>query len=584
MKVVKSTPSLANRVRKKLAAIAFFVSITFIIIALRLFHLQINLSRTLFSLGQKNFLRIEKVESPRGNILDAYGTLLATNRPIKNIYWHGTGQRSLNAAQQEVLHLLINIINTPIAPKEILTADVLIAEKKRRRLLLASDIDFEQLSKIAEQFPNHENIIIDTSFKRYYPYKSYASHILGYLGRINVKQREGKMGLEKMFETNLRGEQGEIAKTIDSVGKNLASKKLKDALVGNNIQTTLDIGLQDIIETVFPDNQNGTFIVMDPETGAIRAILSRPSFDPSIFLKPIKIEEWQALQKKRPFLNRAFNASYPPGSIFKLVTISASLEHGLVKADTTWECKGYHTFANRKYWCHRRYGHGELTTKQAVAQSCNIIFYQIGERIPIDLLADYAYRFGLGEKTNIIFPEGKGLIPTTEWKLMAKGERWWPGETLSATIGQSFLLVTPIQIARMISSIFTGQLVTPRILINEPVQKRKLEIKPETLTFLKESMRSVITRGTGRRLSRVKDIIIHAKTSTAQTSAFGKQKLGNKYREHGWFVAHANYKQHAPITLVILAEHAGSSRVATDIAKNFLLEYKKLMDKKGKNG
>jgi penicillin-binding protein 2 len=318
---------------------------------------------------------------------------------------------------------------------------------------------------------------------------------------------------------------------------------------------------------------------MDPSDGAILALVSRPNFDPNIFLAPINPAQWQMLQNKQPFLNRAFNSCYPPGSIFKLVTASAALENGLITPQSSVFCHGYMTFAERRYWCSQRDGHGRLTASQALAKSCNILFYEIAKKINIDVLAQYAHKFGLGRKTNICFSEKEGLIPTNSWKMESKGERWWPGETLSAAIGQSYLLVTPIQVACMISSIFTGYLVTPRILINETLKKQPLEIRHSTLEFLRESMRAVVTKGTGIRVSHVKNIEIYAKTSTAQIKNFKKDDNPEEtHQEHGGFVAYFKYKDNKPLTIVITAENAGTSRVATAIAKEFLIEYKKLMD------
>jgi penicillin-binding protein 2 len=284
------------------------------------------------------------------------------------------------------------------------------------------------------------------------------------------------------------------------------------------------------------------------------------------------------MQNEHPFLNRAFNAHYPPGSIFKLVVASAALEQGIITPETIWDCKGFISFSGRRYHCHVLEGHGKLTVSQALEQSCNPLFYDIGTKISIDTLAEYAYKFGLGEKTNILFPEKKGLIPSSMWKLNTLGERWWPGETLSAAVGQSFLLVTPIQIARMIASIFTGQLITPRILAEEKVKTHPLNIEQKTLELLRQSMKKVVTQGTGKRINRVKDIEVYAKTSTAQTSALHKRHKGRIYQEHGWFVAQFRYKQNRPLIIVVLIEHAGSSRVPTVVAKKFLINYKKLID------
>lgn len=553
--------------------------IVLLIIAARLFVLQIHLTETFLKQGQKNFIRTEKIASPRGNILDRNGVLLVTNRPITSVYWIGTGNRSLSAEQHEKIEQLQEILGISLYATDKQKDELRNTERKYKKLLIARDISFEKLGKLQELIPHHPNISIDTDFERLYPYHSFASHILGYLGSMNTNQ-EGRMGLEKMCDDLLRGQEGSTLKIINSYGRPLSQTMVAQPNVGAEIQTTLDATLQSIVESVFPKLYAGTFIIMNPQDGAILALTSQPSFDPSMFLKPILHDEWNALQAtKQPFLNRAFSAHYPPGSIFKLITMSAALEHGLVQPDATLTCKGYYLFAKRKYWCHRRYGHGELTAGEALEQSCNILFYEIGKHIDIDLLADYAARFGLGEKTNVLFPEKEGLIPTRAWKRTVKGEQWWPGETLSAAIGQSFLLATPIQIARMIASIFTSELVKPRILMQEPIEKKPLNIKPETLDFLRKSMQKVVTAGTGRKLSKVKDIEVYAKTSTAQITDFSKRNLGDQYLEHAWVVSYFSYKDHTPLTIVIVLENAGSSSAATTIAKNFFVEYKKRMDR-----
>lgn len=564
---------ISNKINRIKISIWFFLAL----IVIRLFYLQINLQKIFFRQGQQNFLRTEKVQSLRGNILDCDGMLLATNRPVTNLYWRGSGKYDLDQEQIHLLEQLDTILNASLLTDHSLINTIKNSERRYTKIKLASDISFDQLSQIEEQFPNHKNIVIETHFKRFYPYQSCASHILGYLGTINVKSM-GKMGLEKLFEEELKGQDGLTIKTINSFGKNLAETEIKKTLAGQDIHITIDISLQHIVEKVFPQGKTGTFILMDPEDGALTALVSRPNFDPTIFLSPITVSDWQSLQEKQPFLNRAFNACYPPGSIFKLITASAALENNIISPDSTWNCKGYVRLGKRKYWCHQHQGHGELTTVQAIAKSCNVLFYEIGKKMNINLIAHYAELFGLGEKTGIMFSEKEGLVPTAEWKMETKGERWYQGENLSVAIGQSFLLVTPIQIARMIASIFTGYLVSPRIIVHEPIKKRKLNIAPETLTFLKKSMRSAVTKGTGKYLSKIKDIEIHVKTSTAQMSTIQKRNLSDDYLEHGWFVAHFSYKNQKPLVIVILVEHAGSSRVAITIAKNFVEEYKKLID------
>jgi penicillin-binding protein 2 len=564
--------------KKKFRSLTIGFCCALSIIILRLVYLQVHLNDTLLTQSKKNYLRIEKIACPRGNIVDRNGTLLVTNRPTTDLYWQGSGNRTLNPEQLQTLSLLASIIDKPLVSDTQLLTTIQQAERFHKKVLLSSDVPFEQLSQLEEQFPHDHNIQLMTQFKRFYPYQTFASHLLGYLGHFDMEVC-GKMGLEQLMEEQLKGQHGTLVRTTNSLGKNLSTVEIKKPFAGNTIQTTLDINLQTIIENVFPAQESGTAVVMDPEDGGILALVSRPNFDPGLFLDPISAEDWHMLQERQPFLNRAFNTCYPPGSIFKLVSVSAALEQHVISQDTIVNCRGHLTFAGRNYHCARTTGHGELTTCEAVAHSCNILFFEIGKRLDIDLLAEYAHIFGLGEKTNVLFSEKTGLVPCRAWKKSVKKERWWAGETLSAAIGQSFLLVTPIQVARMICSIFTGYLTNPRILINEPIVRKELDIQPGTLSFLRRSMRATVNEGTGQSMRTVKkDTVIYAKTSTAQTSTLSKRDLAKKYMEHGWVVVHLTYKKYKPVVLVILVENIGSSRVATKIARDFIIAYKQLLD------
>jgi len=560
----------------KLKKVLYGAVLVFVIIIARLFYLQIYRAEYFFVRSQKNYTRYEQVESLRGNIIDAQSRLLATNRPIACLFWKGTGNRAMTAEHHLLLQKVGNIVQKDFAADDIYNK-IVVGERKKQKVLLASDLTFIQLSQLLEQFSLHPNLVIDTQFKRFYPYKKSASHIIGYLGNVRMIP-DGKQGLEKIFNMDLSGKQGATQSVVNSVGQSLSYIELEKAFSGGTIQTTIDIEIQSLCEKAFSEYYTGSFIVLDPSDGSVVSLLSRPNFDPNIFLEPISMITWQSLQEHNSFLNRALDASYPSGSIFKLITISAALEHAIISAHDIWDCKGYTVFGKRKYWCGRKAGHGEISMIQAVAESCNTLFFEIGKNIDIDILADYAHAFGLGEKTNTLFPEKSGLVPSRQWKLDFKRERWWPGETLSVAIGQSFLLVTPMQIARMIGSIFTGYLVSPRFLTNEPIVTVPLMIKPETIDFLKKSMKMVVRHGTGKVVRTIQDMKIYAKTSTAQTSDLKKRALDPKYLEHGWFVCYFQYKEHKPLVMVILVERVGAAHVAATIAKNFLIDYKKYMD------
>lgn len=564
----------------KVSLIVAIISISFLIILSRLIYLQIYTSEQLYQLSMNNFTRLKTIQSPRGNICDSNGNLLATNRPVKNICWQGTGLRKLNQTQLETIQKIALITNLEIS--ENLIKQIQIAERYEKELILCGDINFSALSKIEEQFASNPNITITNDFKRFYPLDKVACHIIGYLGTMHIN-KIGKMGIERIFEDSLKGKEGLHKSTINSLGKKINNTEIEKITAGETIITTLDLDIQKISENSFEPNYAGSMIIMDPKTGALRALLSRPDFDPTIFLEPIPDKEWLDILQNKPFINRALNACYPPASIFKLVTVASGLELGFIHAESHFKCNGHIIFGERRYHCKNRTGHGKLTIKQAMAHSCNILFYKLGQLISVDVLAEYAKKFGLGQKTGIIFPENSGLIPNTEWKYRTKGEHWWTGETLSTSIGQSYLLVTPIQIARMISGLFEGFLVQPRILEQEPIVKTPLHIRAETTDFLKDSMKKVVTTGTGIRVNNIKDLRIHAKTGTAQTCSLPSndqvsQKIANL--EHAWFVGNFNYKDEEPLTIVILVENAGSTRIAINIARKFLNQYRQLMAKK----
>jgi penicillin-binding protein 2 len=558
---------------KKILTIAGIVAALIMVIIARLSYLQINLTEDFVTRSQNNFLRYEQKSSLRGNIIDHMGKLLATNRPVINIYWKGTGNKKFSEEQTQQL----SDLKTMLGPITTTDTEINRAEWKAQKLLLAKDVDFDQLSKISERFASSPTVLIETDFTRLYPYKKMASHVLGYLGNLNVGWA-GKMGLEKLYETSLKGQNGMTQKILNSFGKHLSEKEVEQSLAGKDITITLDLSLQRIAEMLFPRDKKGVFILMDSTDGSLRVALSRPDFDPNLFMGTLDQEMWQEIKDKKPFLNRTYNACYPPGSIFKLVTLAAALESGIIEEDTLWECKGSVIVGKRKFRCHRQDGHGFLTATEAVAKSCNILFYDIARTLDIDVLANYARRFGLGKSVGSVFNDSPGLIPTREWKARTKGERWWLGETLSANIGQSYLLTTPIQIARMIAGIEVGYLVAPRILEESSVTYEPLNLKYETRTFLQKTMRAVAVDGTARTLNKLEDFEIFAKTSTAQTSMLGKRHLGEQFKEHGWFTANFKYKGGPPMTMVILTENAGNARLALMIGKAFLKSYKDLIE------
>jgi penicillin-binding protein 2 len=547
-----------------------FWSILFVII-IRLFYLQIEQRKVFEQLGEKNFLRVERIYPLRGNLLDSNNVLLASNRPVFDLYWQGLGDKRMSTQHYILLKKVGNIVDKNLINSESISLFEF-SERYSRRILLCKNMNFSQLCQISEYCGNSSRLFVDNRFERVYPYGSFASHIVGYLNRIEMA---GRTGVERVFQNALHGQLGYVINVINSTGKKLEQKGYLSAKAGKDIKLTLDFEMQRIAESLFSGDQAGAFILMDPENGAVRALISYPNFDPNLFLSPITEEEWnEKLTLNHPLINRATCSLYPPASTFKLVTIAAGLEEKIINPKSEYFCHGFIEFGNRKYQCMRHTGHGILTPRQALVVSCNVLCFEIGKRIKINTLAEYARRFGLGSKTNFLLPEREGLVPTTEWKRKCKGERWWPGDTLSACVGQSYLLVTPLQLLRMVCSICTGDLVRPRILEEEAVERSSIKISKDTLKLLRLSMADAVKSGTVHLLNAIKDFEIHAKTGTAQTCSLEKEKTSKELLDHGWVTGYFKYKDEKPLAFIVFVENAGSSHPAIQIADKFLRAYK----------
>ncbi len=543
------------------------------ILAIRLFSLQINNGGALHELGTKNFLRIEIIPPLRGDVYDTHHELLAANRPVFDVFWYGSGNQSLSPEEQDIARKVGAVIGIDFS-QDHWPVSLASATRYARRLLLKSDISFQQLCQISELCADARCLVISNRFQRMYPHNETACHVLGYLNR---GEQSGQSGIELKLDALLQGAEGRVLRVINSTGKLLAQQVYKEAKAGADITLTVDFKLQKLAETLFEDDNSGAFILMDPADGAIRALVSCPRFDPNVFLGPLNEATWDKLTANNPLLNRASCGLYPPASTFKLVTWAAGLEEGVVDQNAAVCCNGYVDFCGRKYFCMRHTGHGVLTPQQALEVSCNVPCFRMARKLTVDCVAQYASRFGLGRKTGFLLPEREGLVPTTQWKKRVKGERWWRGETLSVSIGQGYLMVTPLQVARMVGAICTGYLVAPRLLENEVVVKEPLDISPQTLTFLRNAMKEVVRSGTGQRLGHISAFEVCAKTGTAQTCSLEREKAHKYLLEHGWLVGYFSYQGQKPLVMLVLLENIGSSHFAVHLAEKFLRGYRTLM-------
>jgi penicillin-binding protein 2 len=406
----------------------------------------------------------------------------------------------------------------------------------------------------------------------------------------------GKSGVEWKWQPDLNGVRGGEQVEVDASGRKIRVIAHKSPAPGDNACLTIDKDLQAVAEKALV-GKSGAIVAMNPNNGEILALASSPSFDPNLFVGGIDRASWEriVLSGDFPLQNRALSGQYAPGSVFKIVIALAGLEEGIIDPEEEIVCKGIYFLGRRGYRCWKKYGHGKVSFHRALVESCDVYFYEMGRMLGIDKISEYAMRLGLGKTTGFdVVHEKAGLIPTRDWKLKRWGVPWQEGETLSTAIGQSFVLVTPIQMATFISAVFNGGInyrpqVTKWVGKSEtnktyefvPVVTGKLGIRREHLELVKRALIGVVNEphGTGGR-ARVKDETVAGKTGTAQVVALKKEEefeneedIPKQFRDHAWFVAVAP-AENPRIVLSVVVEHGGhGGSVAAPIAGQIIKAY-----------
>ncbi len=532
-------------------------------------YLQLYCYKTFQSKSISNCTRYQSIQGLRGIITDTHGTVIAMTQPVFELFW----KKYPRKLESEDLNLIIFL--EELRNKEINT-ELLEEKNGKDEALIMNNITFQELSLLLEKFPHHRRIRITHRLERYYPQKNLFAHIIGYL---NQETQEGIVGIEKICNEKLIGKKGLSENTINAKGSILKQDILISPESGKKIETTLDISIQKALYEVFPKEESGCAIVIDAETGAIKGLCSFPTFDPHIFLHQLSKEEWLSIIEKNALLNRAFQAQYPPGSLYKLIIALLMLEEKLITPQTKWFCNGHIHFKNRDYHCNKKQGHGIVSIEESLAHSCNIPFYTAAiEGVSIDLIYKYAVSFGLGKTTGLFFNESKGLIPNKQWKKKRYGIPWFQGETLSACIGQGATTVTPIQLAQIIMGIMKGYIIPPYLFKEEKKEKTYLPYKKEHLQIIQNSMNIGTKKGSSKLLAKLKDWSIYGKTGTAQVIALnnGKQKETEKKKQHhGLFGCMAQYKNETPLIVIFAIEHNSSSRHTVEVVSHFFKELEK---------
>lgn len=586
-------------VQRRLGILRVGLMLVVALLALRLWHLQIREGPYYRDLSENNRTRSVILEPARGLIYDRNGILLANNVPSFSLYVtleDVKDREGLVSTLATLLNLEPDFIQKKLSIGRL---SKLQPRKIKDRLTLreATIIESHRLDL--------PGVMIQVESQRNYPGGPVAAHLLGYVGEISSEQLEkpefadlhqgsivGQYAVEKFFDREVRGRSGQKTVEVDALGHEKRAVVADMPVAGDDLYLTIDARLQKLAEDLLGED-TGAIVALDPTNGDILAMASRPTFDPNVLSKELTSKQWADIvqDEGRPLNNRATQGQYPPGSTFKVVMAAAALETNTMTPSSTVRCTGGYQFGNRLFRDWKASGHGAVDMNHALVHSCDVYFYTVGQRMGIDTIADYAHQFGLGHETGVELPsERVGIVPSTAWKQKARGQPWFPGETISASIGQGYVTVTPLQMAGVIGTVANdGVAFRPRVVKAvmdrssglrkdlEPTVRGRLSVKPGTLKVIKEALAGVVKEGTGTR-ARSPLISIAGKTGTAQTAALrtGPEKdIPKKFRDHAWFVAFAPVDD-PKIAVAVLAEHMGhGGSAAAPLAKEIIEAYAK---------
>ncbi len=592
------TYEVSPSVRRRVALGAALAVVGMLLLAARLWNLQVLRGEQLAVLSENNRIRLRRVPATRGRVVDRTGKVLIDS------------QASFDAVLvPEDAHDLPGVVETLALYLHQGTGETqAILDRAAGRpafqeVLVKRGLDYDEVAAIETHRLELPGVNLRVTPSRNYPHRATLAHVLGYVGEVTPAEiaRDpryrpgdpiGKAGLEKAWEAELRGVDGGQQVEVDALGRELRVLDEAEATPGHTLVLSIDLELQQAAEQAMGERA-GAVVALDPRNGDILAMVSSPAFDPNEFTGGIDPERWRALTEhpRHPLNARATQGQYPPGSTFKVIVAAAALEEGIINPFTRLRCPGYLAYGNHTFRCWRKGGHGSVNVHEALVGSCDVFFYQVGARLGIDAIARYARAFGLGTPTGIeIGSERGGIMPDSEWKRRRFQQPWHKGETLSVAIGQGAVTTTPLQMAQAVATVASGVRYRPRVvqrveaidgaLVRDvtPEAVATLPVRQTVLAQVQEAMADVVTRGTGSK-ARLRDIAVAGKTGTSQVVTIGatRRKASEMEwheRDHAWFIAFAPAE--APtIAVATLVEHAdgGGGAVAAPISRDVLEAY-----------
>lgn len=569
----------------------------------RLGWLQITNSDQYTTLSDKNRIHVNLTTPVRGYIMDRNGDVLAHNEQNFRV--------QIVPEQTSDIELSLDNLSRIIDLRPSDKQEVIKRARKQAKFIpieIKDNLSWEDVSAIEISLPDLPGISIDVGQKRIYPYDMTFAHIVGYVGSVSEKEMTddpvlrlpgfqiGKTGIEKEFETGLRGRAGTKSIEVNSSGRMVRELGEQKGIIGKSVSLTLDKDLQQAVMAHLSREKSASAVVMDVHTGAVYACVSHPSFDPNLFATRLPTKVWNDLLNNpgKPLNNKAISGQYPPGSTFKMVTALAAMEAGVADRKTSYYCPGHFDVREERFHCWKRAGHGWMNVYTALEESCDTYFYNLADDLGIDRIAKMARRLGLGQNYSIALPqEARGLVPDRNWKRGAFGTDWQLGETIVATIGQGYILTTPLQLAVMTARMVNGGFaVEPWLVAHDGIyharkrqkQWKSLGIRPEDLVTVTRGMDLVTTGDNGTAKGAAIKITgqeMGGKTGTAQVKRITREERRAgllsqediiwKHRHHALFVGYAPIGN-PRYACAVVVEHGGSgSGTAAPIARDILI-------------
>jgi penicillin-binding protein 2 len=589
-------PDDRRHLAARLSVMQYLIAGIFALLAVGFWVFQVAQHEKFSTMAENNHIRRLPLPAPRGVLFDRHGDVLVDNQSMFNI--------ALVREQTGNLDSTLRVLSeaTGVAEAQLReTVDRRRLEPKYRPMVLIENATIEQVIAARARQWELPGVFSQEVPTRKYLINDMAAHLFGYVSEVTETQlsrpgyeglepgaKVGQAGVEQAYNKLLMGADGDRVVVVNSVGREISEldKLLKWPVEGRRLQLTIDKDVQRATEEGFRHfGYNGAAVILDPNSGEVLSLVSLPAYDPNKFAMGIDFATWRALNvdKLKPLQNRALQGRYSPGSTFKIVVAVAGLEEGVVTPNTTVFCPGGANFYGRFFKCHLAGGHGTVDMRHAIEKSCNTYFYTVGNMLGVDRIHKWASALGLGERSGIDLPnEIRGIMPSTEWKQQTTGEKWYAGETISVSIGQGQVSVTPLSLAVMMMTVANGGTrYTPHVLkatidgnvttpFPAPPPQSVARMKQSTIDALHEGLWMVINAaGTGGR-GKIVGYNVAGKTGTAQVvSNQGKAaaaRTGMDVRDHGWFVFFAPHDK-PEIAGVIFAEHAEHGYLGAPIAK-----------------